>query len=163
MQFTYFVMRVQNSYHWNFSFISYLSIFINYTVVDSNIRTHTGIFDPLLSIIAISLFLVIALAVIIGVQAGWGKKMPLFIKILIPVLNLLLYLFKYILAIPTLQVIFICFSPKALTSLSIATDVNISIYIIFGSLILLCFLLVNIYIIVFYRESNPFSEMQHAG
>jgi hypothetical protein len=32
-----------------------------------------------------------------------------------------------------------------------------------GSLILICFLLVKIYIVTFYRESNPFSEMQHAG
>ena len=163
MQITYFVMRVQNSYHWNFSFVSYLSIFINYTVVDSNIRINNGIFDPILNIIAISLFLVIGLGVIIGFQAGWGKKMPLFIKIIIPVLNLLLFLFKYILAIPTLQVIFICFSPSALINLNIATEANISIYITFGSLILLCFLLVSIYTIIFYRKSNPFSEIQHAG
>jgi hypothetical protein len=124
---------------------------------------NAAIFDPLLNLIAVSLFLVITISIIIGVQAGWGKKMPLFIKILIPILNILLYLFKYILAIPTLQVILICFSPKALTSLSIATEVNTSIYIALGSLILLCFLLVKIYIITFYRESNPFSEMQHAG
>ncbi len=151
MQLIYFVMRAQNSYHWNFSFISYLSIFINYTVADSNIRMSNAIFDPLLNVIAVSLFLVITLGFVIGVQAGWGKKMPLAIKILIPLLNMLLYLFKYIFTIPTLQVIFICLSPKALKTLDITTEINTSIYIVLGSLVLLCFLSIKIYIIMFYR------------
>lgn len=148
------------SYHWNFSFVAYFSIFVNYTVVDSNIRLSSLIFAPLIYLIAISLLLVIILGILIGVQAGWGKKMPLFIKILIPILNIFLYFFKSILTIPTLQIIFICLSPKAVTSLGLAYD---SIYLVFGSLILIFFLMVEIYIITFYRESNPFSDMQHAG
>jgi hypothetical protein len=149
MQLTYFVMRVQVSYHWNFSFVAYLSIFINYTAADSNIRMNSIIFNPLLYLITLLLLLVVGLGVVIGVQAGWGKKMPLIIKFLIPILNIFLYFFKYILTIPTLQIIFICFSPKAQATLNIGNDSGI--YLAFGSLILICFIMVKIYIITFYR------------
>lgn len=157
MQLTYFVMRVQDSHNWNFSFVGYFSIFINYTVVDGNIRADSSFFNPILYLIIFALFLVITLGVVIGVQAGWGIKINLLVKIIIPVLNVLLYLFKCILTIPTLQVIFICLSPNALQSLNIATESKNSIYISMGILVLVSFLLVKTYIITFYRESNPFS------
>jgi len=157
MQLTYFAMRVQDSYHWNFSFVGYFSMFVNYTVVDGNIRFNNSFFNPFLHLIIFALFLVITLGVVIGVQAGWGKKINLLVKIIIPVLNVLLYFFKYILTIPTLQVIFICLSPNALQSLNIATESKNNIYIALGTLVLVSFLLVKIYIVTFYRESNPFS------
>ena len=104
-----------------------------------------------------ALFLVITLGFVIGFQAGWGKKINLLVQILIPILNVLLFFFKYILTIPTLQVIFICLIPNALQILNIASESKNSIYIALGTLVLVFFLLVKIYIVVFYRESNPFS------
>lgn len=149
MQLVYFVMRVQNSYHWDFSFVAYFSAFVNYTVADSNIRQNVAIFEPLLYIITVALLSVIVIGVIIGVQAGWGKKIPIYVKVLIPILNVSLYFFKYVLAIPTFQIIFICFSPRAFATLNLGE--SSSFYVAFGLLVLICFLMVSVYIITFYR------------
>jgi hypothetical protein len=66
-------------------------------------------FLPMLYITTSILFLIIVFGVLIGHQAGWGVKMPLFVKILVPVLNILLFLFMTVITIPASQLIFICF------------------------------------------------------
>lgn len=150
MQITYFVMRMEtNDYHWNFSVVSYFSIFLNYTVVDSNLKINPGLFGPFLYVMVVGLMVVLGLGLVIGVHAGWGKKMPTFVKILIPVLNVMACLFKTLLTIPAMQLIFICFSPTASTLLKLTVDTSIQQAL--GTLILLSFLLVKIYILVFFR------------
>lgn len=150
MQITYFVMRMEtNDYHWNFSVVSYFSIFLNYTVVDNNLKINPGLFGPFLYVMVVGLMVVLGLGLVIGVHAGWGKKMPMFVKILIPVLNVMACLFKTLLTIPAMQLIFICFSPTASTLLKLTVDTSIQQAL--GTLILLSFLLVKIYILVFFR------------
>ena len=155
-------MRMEsNDYHWNFSVVSYFSIFLNYTVVDSNLKINPSLFGPFLYVMVVSLMVVLALGVVIGVHAGWGKKMPMFVKIMIPVLNVMAYLFKTLLTIPAMQLVFICFSQSASTLLKLTVDPGIQQAL--GTLILLSFLLVKAYILIFFREINPFSDLQHAG
>lgn len=150
MQITYFVMRMEtNDYHWNFSVVSYFSIFLNYTVVDNNLKINPELFGPFLYVMVVGLMVVLGLGLVIGVHAGWGKKMPMFVKILIPVLNVMACLFKTLLTIPAMQLIFICFSPTASTLLKLTVDTSIQQAL--GTLILLSFLLVKIYILVFFR------------
>lgn len=138
-----------NEYHWNFSVVSYFSIFLNYMVVDSNLKINPALFGPFLYVMVVSLMVGLALGVVIGVHAGWGKKMPMFVKILIPVLNVMACLFKTLLVIPAMQLVFICFSPTASTLLNLTVDPSIQQAL--GTLILLSFLLVKIYILVFFR------------
>lgn len=91
----------------------------------------------------------IIMAIFIGIYAGWGQKMPLPIKILIPIFNLLVCLIKTILSIPIMQAIFICFSPSNLASLNIEMDPNILMAI--GAIALIAFCIVVAYIIGFFR------------
>ena len=112
-------MRVESEYHWNLSIASYFSILVNRIVVESNIRLNPGIFIPMLYITTSVLFLIIVFGVLIGTQAGWGVKMPLFVKILVPVLNILLFLFMTVITIPASQLIFICFDKNTSSILKI--------------------------------------------
>lgn len=129
--------------------------------MDSNLKINPSLFGPFLYMMVVTLLLVLALGVVIGVHAGWGKKMPLFVKMLIPALNVMVCLFKSLLAIPAMQLVFICFSPTATTLLNLKVDPGIQQAL--GTLILFTFLMVKIYILIFFRETNPFSDMQHAG
>lgn len=116
-------MRMEtNEYHWNFSVVSYFSIFLNYTVVDSNLKINPSLFGPFLYVMVVSLMIALVLGVVIGVHAGWGKKMPMLVKILIPILNVMACLFKTLLTIPAMQLVLICFSPTASAILKLTVD-----------------------------------------
>jgi hypothetical protein len=116
MQLTYFVMRSVSDYHWNFSFVAYFSILLNFISLDNIIRTNPAFFAPALFIIAGIMFVMIILGVLVALRAGRGEKVSLLVKIGTPILNLFLYLFKTILAIPVLIVTLIGLVPK-ITSL----------------------------------------------
>jgi len=162
MQIMYFVMRSVSAYHWDFSFVAYFSITLNFISLDNIIRTNPMFFAPALFIMTGIMLVMIILGVIVGIRAGWGEKVPLLVKIATPILNFFLYLFKTILAIPILVVILISLLP-AISRLYKITVISLSTSIFLGCFLLAAFLLVELYILCIYREPNPFSELPHAG
>ena len=161
MQLTYFVMRSVSDYHWNFSFVAYFSVLLNFISLDNIIRTYPSSFTPALFIISAIMLFIIILAVIVAVRAERGEKVPLLVKIGTPILNLFFYLFKTVLAIPVLVVTLMSLVPKITNLYDITISLSLSIFL--GSFLLIAFLLVELYILYIFREPNPFSELPHAG
>ena len=76
-------------------------------------------------------------------------------KVFTPIVCYFLYLFKTVLFIPILKIIGIAIIPSIATSLNIPELSIISQSI--GILITILFAVVTIYILVFFKDANPFS------
>jgi hypothetical protein len=163
LQIIYFCMRAHNGvYHWDYSVISFFSMLLNFISIDQHIISEPTFFHPILLALAVVLLLLVALAALVARFSGWGKKVPTVVKLATSILNYFLYLFKTILIIPIMIIVLVAIVPSITDSLKIPSEGSI-LRNSLGALVLLVTLFILGYILVLFREWNPFSELPYAG
>ena len=81
-------------------------------------------------------------------------------KSIFPLVNFSLYLFKTIFQIPILTVIYISLMTSYKQTIGVDTG---SMGVLMGVLNLLLFIVIQIYLITSFKDSNPFSDLIDAG
>ena len=119
MQIIYFLMRAIEEYHWNFSFLVFVSVFLNFISLDQFFISNPSLFRPVFYGFLIVMVLVFLLAILVSVFSGWGKKPPLFIRLVAQFLCFFCYMEKTVLFIPIKTVTFIAVIPAAARNLNI--------------------------------------------
>jgi type III secretory pathway component EscU len=95
---------------------------------------------------------------------GWKlkneKRPPSILKSIFPLINFSLYLFKTIFQIPIMTVIFISLMTSYKQNIGVDTG---SLGVLLGVLNLILFIIMQLYLITSFKDSNPFSDLIHAG
>jgi hypothetical protein len=141
--------------------MGYVTMFINFISLDQALKTSPGLYLPALFTVTGVLITILVLAVLVGVHAGWGKKVPTVVKLATPVLNFLLYLFKTLLAVPVLTVMFVSLVPYIYNQFKMS-PMGAASYSL-GIFILIALVVIYSYVLTIFRETNPFSNLPYAG
>jgi hypothetical protein len=154
MQIIYFLMRAVDSQHWNISLISSFTTILSHLSVDHYLQNDPELFQPMVYI-SLGMFVgMVILVVWIAFQAGWRKMDPLHVGYAGTINGLFLFTFKTILVLPLTNLALVVVSPSIAQSLNI--HLGVSDYTC-GMTFVVFFLLFTAYIVVFFRENNPFS------
>ena len=93
LQIIYFLMRaINNEYHWNFSFLVFVSMFLNFVSVDQLFKSSPELFKPIFYGLVIVIVVVYLMAILISGMSGWGKRPPFIIKLFAQILSTFCYL-----------------------------------------------------------------------
>lgn len=161
LQIIYFLMRGINEYHWDFSFIVFISVFLNMISIDQLLRSTPSLFILIFYAAFIVIVIILVLSVIISVTSGWGTKSSFVAKFCSPIVSTFLYLFKTILVIPILDIALVALIPSVASNLNIQ-DITGSIRFM-GGLLTLFIIIIQGYLLTAFREPNPFCELPFAG
>ncbi len=88
------------------------------------------------------------------------KRPPSIFKSIFPLVNFSLYMFKTILQIPVMTIIFISFVGSYKQALGVDQG---GLSIMIGIFNLLIFIIIQLYLITSFKDCNPFSDLIHAG
>jgi hypothetical protein len=95
---------------------------------------------------------------------GWklkhDKRPNSIMKSIFPLVNFSLYLFKTILRVPILTLVYISFMASYQQALKVEPGF---LGVLIGVLNLLLFIVMQVYLITSFQDSNPFSDLIHAG
>lgn len=108
----YFVMRPLDGYHWDYSFMVFFSVFLKIISLDQLFRSNPAIFIPVFYTSFVTITIILVLAALVAANSGWSKKAPFLVKFVTPVVCTFLYLFKTVLVIPVLNVVFVSIIPS---------------------------------------------------
>ena len=161
LQIMYFLMRAVHDYHWDFSFLVFFNIFLNHISWDQLFKLYPSIFLPTFYSVMVMLFIIVAMMVIITKYAGWGKQIPNWVKPLVSIVGIFFFMFKTVLIIPLLNIICIANGPSIAKELGIS-GVNAFVEAL-GALLAVMVLVFMIYVLVFFRKENPFSDFPSTG
>ena len=107
MQIIHFTMREEFDFIWKSSLPYYLDLVLNYISFDYLIKKSPSIFFTILIItVCISLLTILSL-IFISCKVSRDIKTPTYIKLIVPLINLILILFKTILQIPCTYILII--------------------------------------------------------
>lgn len=140
MQLVYIFLRSVNEYQWNFSSMAYVSVLLNFMSLDNILRNNPAIFVAVLLCAIAIMSVMVGLGVIVGVYAG-EERVPTMVRVAIPILNLFLYLFKTVLAIPLLVIALISLVPQISNAFKITT-ISVGISALVGIFLIITFILV---------------------
>ena len=160
LQIIYYLMRAVQQTHWNYSFLTFFNVLIKHLTLDRFFSHDQQIFASIFISFFVVTVLVTATAICIGFKAGWGKDNSGLVKVFTPFLSVILFMIKTILFIPMANLLCIANVP------SVAHSVNVELTPVIQALgAILAVLVVGImgYILIFLRETNPFSQIPNAG
>lgn len=103
---------IDSEYHWDFSFIVFVSVFLNLISLDQLFQSNPTIFLPIFYGTFSLILIITVLAIVISANSGWSKRTPFMVKFFTPVVCTFLYLLKTILIIPILDIILISLIPS---------------------------------------------------
>lgn len=161
MQIIHFVFREQIHGEWNSTVFKYTQMVINYISIDYLIENNPSI---AIGINAVVFFIMAFVLIIMGlmmVQLGKDKKLSSILKSIVPFVNFSLFLFKTILQIPVMIIILASFLGRFQTSLNMSSPNMMNIP--FASVNLLLFIVISLYLVTSFKDSNPFTDLIHAG
>ena len=149
MQIIYFLMRAIDSYHWDFSFFVFVSVFLNFISIDQLFRNNPQLFRPIFFSLLVLVVLILVMGVLVAIFSGWGKKPPFIIKLFAQILCYFCYLQKTVLFIPLHTIAFISILPAAANGLNI--DPPSSLEMALGFLFTFLIVLLEVLFLTFFR------------
>ena len=134
---------------------------INYISIDYLIENNPEIAIGINAVVFFIMAFVLIIMALMMVQLGKDKKISSILKSIVPFVNFSLYLFKTILQIPVMIIILASFlgSFQASLNMSAPNIMNMP----FAALNLIFFVAISLYLITSFKDSNPFTDLIHAG
>lgn len=150
LQLICLLMRPEYIFNWSFTVVGYLPLVAKYISFDSLLKMFPSLFLPLLCLITVMIFLTVLLATCIAANLFLSTRRSSAVQLLLPFLNMLLYLFKTLLTLPCFTIIAIGLSSSARDYIKI--PLTSPIIIIFLSVFnLLGITIIQLYLIICYH------------
>jgi len=151
MQIIYVFMRIQEDPYWNFSFVKYFSVFVNFTAMDRILyKLYPNVLLPLLIGLNAMGVLIFVAAILVVKYSGWNCKLPLPVRLSVQLLNYWFYLFKTILLIPIITLITVSLIPNVYNGFGFDSPYSILI-LLMGILLTIIFIVSQLYLLLLFR------------